>query len=121
MTVFAGTITDGGILGLAALVFGITSLILGIVQLAMLRRVNLVPAIVGTIAITFFAGMLGESLGRYYLYQSLGGWYVKDRTVMMSLGKKLTMIPTVIALTSCLFSALLGTVAATLRANLKPR
>ena len=121
MYTFAGMMSEGGLMAYAAVAFGACSLIVAVAQLTMLRKVNLVPAIVGCIAVTFFAGLLGQTAGLIQAFESLGGASPEERAVLLSKGQAVSMFPMVLALMFCFASALVGTVAATLRANLKPQ
>ncbi len=120
MYTFAGMMSEGGPFAKVAVLFGLCSVALAFAQLFVLRRVNLVPAIVGTIAVTFFAGLLGQTTGLIQAFDSLGGASPEERSVLLSKGQAVSMYPMALALSLCFISALVGTVAATLRANLKP-
>lgn len=121
MHIFASMLTDGGLLAWAAVIFGITSLGLAIAQLVLLRKVNLVPAMVGAIAVTVIAGLLGQATGLMYAYESLGAASPEERSVLLSKSHAVALYPLVIGLFLSFISAILCTVAATIRANLKPR
>jgi hypothetical protein len=118
MTMFLGSIGDTNVMVKAALLLGVCSIIAGIAQLFLLRRINLVPALVGMISITFFANVLGHTMGLIQGFLAVGAATIEERGAMFPADTDVVMKPIILAFTLLLLATILAAIGATIRANL---
>ncbi|MFH2006230.1 MAG: hypothetical protein ABI333_06560 [bacterium] len=119
MKSFIALIGDVNLMTGASLLFGACAVLAGIAQLVWLRRINLMPAVIGLIAITFFASVLGQTMGLVDALLALGGSAPAERIVLFSREPNKVTMPMFYAFVLLILATLLGSIAALIRANRK--
>jgi hypothetical protein len=109
---------EGGFIMWLVLLAGLGTTAACVLQLAMLRRINLIPVINWGITGTFFLGALGMILGMIQAYESIGGASPEERAVLLSKGIAVSMNPLALALQLCVFLAVLAAATVTIKVNL---
>jgi hypothetical protein len=112
---------EGGFFMWLVLLAGLGTTAACVLQLAMLRRINLIPVINWGITGTFFLGALGMTLGLIQAFEPIGGASPEERSVLLSKGIAVSMYPLTLALQLCVFLALLAAATVTLKVNLKDK
>lgn len=121
MSILAGSIGASNVMVKAALLFGVCAVLASIAQLALLRRINLVPATIGLVAITFFTNVLGQTMGLVHGLMAAGSSTPAERQVLFGGDIDSIMKPMFLGFVLLILATLLLSIAATLRANLRPK
>ena len=121
MSILVGSIGASNVMVKAALLLGVCAVLASIVQLALLRRINLVPALIGLVAMTFFTNVLGQTMGLIHAVMVAGGSTPAERKVLFGADLDALMKPMFFAFVLLILATGLTSIAATLRANLQPK
>jgi len=111
---------EGGVFMYIVLLFGLAGLAVGVVQLALARKVDLVPLIVGLVVITIIVGTLGSSVGMIQAFSAVAYADPSQKAAMLAAGISIALNTTTFGLMMAVLQTLLGAIAATVRRNTKP-
>jgi hypothetical protein len=105
----------------ASLVLGVCAVGVSVAQLALLRRLNLMPMVIGGIAITFFTSLFGQTMGLLDTVITLWRATPQERQVLLPNDTQPLMMPLFLAFALLILATLLGSIAAMIRANQRPK
>ena len=108
-------LSESGALGLLAMVSGLIGLAISAVQLAIAKKVDLIPLVVGSTLATLLIGLLGFASG---LYGGAGASALADpaeKAVLLARGLSAALSSTMVALLFAGLQTLLGAAAISVR------
>jgi hypothetical protein len=121
MDILVDVFKQGGIFSYLVLVAGMIGLAVDFLQMVLIKRLNLMPLIAGSVIGTVLVGIIGTGVGAVQAFSAVAFAAPDQRLALLTKGFSIALLTTWLGILVAGIQCFFGALTATIHVNIKPK